>query len=329
MIRSRYMDEWVGLVVVASVVVFLGVALQAGVLRDWFKPVSTLRILLPETGVAGLSVGSDVEVLGTRAGRITRIVIDPSQQMHAEAEIDEQATASIRRDSKAVIRKRFGIAGAAYVEIQGREGPELDWNYAVIQAETERAPTETVGALIDEVRAKVFPMLDDAGRAMDSLAVTMDRVKRGEGNIGRLLSDETLVRSLEKTAAEAQAAAGDVRRIIAQLEPAVGEVNELTRTVNAPDGGVPELLRRADRALTQMQAAMDDLSQAAERTPQIAVNIENATETLPSLLTQAQQTARELEQALAQLRQSWLFGGSNAEADDQAPVRLSPTEVRP
>jgi phospholipid/cholesterol/gamma-HCH transport system substrate-binding protein len=329
MIRSRYMDEWVGLVVVASVIVFLGVALQAGILRDWFKPVSTLRILLPETGVAGLSVGSDVEVLGTRAGRITRIVIDPSQQMHAEAEIDEQATASIRRDSKAVIRKRFGIAGAAYVEIQGREGPELDWSYAVIQAETERAPTETVGALIDEVRAKVFPMLDDAGRAMDSLAVTMERVQRGEGNIGRLLSDETLVRSLETTAAEAQAAAADVRRIIAQLEPAVGGLNELTRTVNAPEGGVPELLRRADRALTSMQTAMDDLSQAAERTPQIALNIESATETLPSLLTQAQQTARELEQALAQLRQSWLFGGNNAEADDQAPVRLSPTEVRP
>ena len=247
MIRSRYMDEWVGLVVVASVIVFLGVALQAGVLRDWFKPVSTLRILLPEAGVAGLSVGADVEVLGTRAGRITRIVIDPSEQMHAEAEIDEQATAFIRRDSKAVIRQRFGIAGAAYVDIQRGTGPELDWSYAVIQAETERAPTETVGALIDEMRAKIFPVLDDAGRAMRSLAVTMERVERGEGNIGRLLSDETLVRNLEATAAEAQAAAADVRRIIAQLEPAVSGFKELADTVNAQEDGVPELLRRADR----------------------------------------------------------------------------------
>src|SRR6185295_546259 len=83
MIRTRYMDEWVGLLVLVSVAVFFGVALQAGVLRDWFKPVSTLRILLPEAGVAGLSVGADVEVLGTKAGTITRVVIDPSQQMYA------------------------------------------------------------------------------------------------------------------------------------------------------------------------------------------------------------------------------------------------------
>ncbi len=329
MIRSRYMDEWVGLVVVASVAVFLGVALQAGFLRDWFKPVSTLRILLPEAGVAGLSVGADVEVLGTRAGRITRIVLDPSEQMHAEAEIDEQATAFIRRDSRAVIRKRFGVAGAAFVDIQRGGGPELDWNYAVIQAETERAPTETVGALIDEVRAKVFPVLDDAGRAMKSLAVTMERVEQGEGNIGRLLSDETLVRSLETTAAEAQAAAADVRRLVAQLEPAIGGINELTTTMNAQEGGVPELLRRADQALTSLQTATRNLSRAAERTPRIARNVENATENLPSLLTQAQQTARELEQTLGQLRRSWLLGGGNAEAAEQPSDRLPATEVRP
>jgi phospholipid/cholesterol/gamma-HCH transport system substrate-binding protein len=329
MIRSRYMDEWVGLVVVASVAVFLGVALQAGFLRDWFKPVSTLRILLPEAGVAGLSVGADVEVLGTRAGRITRIVIDPSEQMHAEAEIDEQATAFIRRDSRAVIRKRFGVAGAAYVDIQRGDGPELDWNYAVIQAETERAPTETVGALIDELRAKVFPVLDDAGRAMKSLAVTMERVEQGEGNIGRLLSDETLVRSLETTAAEAQAAAADVRRIVAQLEPTIGGLNELTATINAQEGGVPELLRRADQALTSLQTATRNLSRAAERTPRIARNVENATENLPSLLTQTQQTARELEQTLGQLRRSWLLGGANAEAAEQPSDRLPATEVRP
>ena len=321
MIRSRYMDEWVGLVVIASVVVFLGVALQAGFLRDWFKPTETLRILLPEAGVAGLSVGADVEVLGTRAGTITRVVIDPRQQMHAQAAIDEQATAFIRRDSRAVIRKRFGVAGAAYVDIQRGDGPELDWNYAVIQAETERAPTETVGALIDEVRAKIFPVLDDAGRAMNSLAVTMKRVEQGEGNIGRLLSDDTLVRDLETTV-------GDVRRLVAQLEPAVGQINELTKTVNAPEGGVPELLRRADQALTSLQSSMRNLSRAAERTPRIARNVESATENIPSLLTQTQQTARELEQALAQLRRSWLLGG-NAAAAEQPSDRLPATEVRP
>src|SRR5262249_12266195 len=38
MIRLRHTDEWVGLLVVAAVAIFIGVALQAGVLRDWFRP---------------------------------------------------------------------------------------------------------------------------------------------------------------------------------------------------------------------------------------------------------------------------------------------------
>src|SRR6266513_5356986 len=158
MIRLRYADEWVGLLVVAVVAAFLGAILHAGVLRDWFRPVSHLRIVLPETGVAGLSVGADVEILGTQAGTVRRIVISPNQQMYAEVDIDDQARAFIRRDSRALIRRRYGVAGAAFVDVSRGTGAELDWNYAVIQAVTERDATDSIGALIDQVREKVFPI---------------------------------------------------------------------------------------------------------------------------------------------------------------------------
>ena len=111
MMRLRHTDEWIGALVLAAVALLLIAALQAGVLRDWFKPTSEVRLVLPTTGVAGLEVGADVEILGTRAGQVKEIVLDPSQQMYAMLEIDEQAKAFIRRDSKAVIRRRFGVAG--------------------------------------------------------------------------------------------------------------------------------------------------------------------------------------------------------------------------
>jgi phospholipid/cholesterol/gamma-HCH transport system substrate-binding protein len=328
MIRLRYMDEWIGLLVVLAIVVFVGVALQAGVLRDWFRPVETLRIVLPETGVAGLSVGAEVEVLGTRAGTIRRVVIEPNQQMYAEAEIDEQATAFIRRDSTAVIRRRFGVAGAAYADITRGTGQELDWTFAVIQAETERAPTETVGALIDEVRAKIFPVLNDAGRAMSALANSIERIEKGEGNVGRLLADDTLMESAEMTIAEAQAAAADVRRVLARLQTVADDAASLTSAATAPEGGVPELLQRTNQALATLQSSMNDLSRATRRLPQIARNVQSGTENLPSLLTQTQQTARRLEELLVQIRGLWLLGGDQA-APPEPAARLPPTEVRP
>jgi len=320
MIRLRHADEWVGLVVIATVVLFIGVILQAGVLREWFRPVSTLRIVLPEAGVAGLSEGADVQVLGTHAGTIRHIVISPNQQMYAEAEIDDQARAFIRRDSQAVIRKAFGVAGAAFVDVTRGSGAALDWRYAVIQASTERDPSESIGALIDQVREKVFPMLDDAGRATHALADTMERIDRGEGNIGVLLKDETLAQNVGDVVAKARTA-------MAQLDNVTRDVAAIVAAANTKDSGVPALLKRTDQTLASLQSAMADLSQGAKRVPQIASNVEGGTENLGGLLVQTQQTAHELELLLTQLRGLWLLGGNGALP--AKPVRLPATEVSP
>ncbi|HYB08955.1 MAG TPA: MlaD family protein [Alphaproteobacteria bacterium] len=328
MIRVRHADEWVGFLVLVTTLVFLGIVLQAGVLRDWFRTVSVLRIVLPETGVAGMAVGADVEVLGTKAGTVRRIVIDPSQQMYAEAEIDDQARAFIRRDSQAVIRRRFGVAGAAFVDISRGTGQPLDWKYAVIQATTERAPTEDVGALIDQVREKVFPILDNFEHATHALADTMERIDKGEGDIGRLLTDESMVRSLENTADEARDAVARVGRITDQLEVASKNVTTLTETLNARNEGVPAVLRRANDSLASLQDATRDLALAMQQAPQITHNVESASRDLPTLIIQVQQTAHELEQLLAQLRSLWLLGGG-ASAPPVPATPLPSTEVRP
>ncbi|MPY73880.1 MAG: MCE family protein [Alphaproteobacteria bacterium] len=313
MIRLRHANEWVGLAVLAAVVLFLGIILQAGVLRDWFRTVHTLRIMLPESGVAGLSSGAEVEVLGTRVGTIRRVVIDPHQKMYAEAELEDQALAFVRRDSKAVIRRRFGVAGAAYVDIARGTGAPLDWQFAVIQGETERAPTESVGALIDEVREKVFPILDDAGRAMRALAETLENVKKGEGNVGRLLVDDTLIKDVEAT--------------IAQARTATEQIAALARTANAQDSGVPVLLSHAEQTLVSLQEIVLTLSKVAQEAPDIARNVESGTRNLGSLLTQTQQTVYTLDQLLTQLRGHWLLGGGDAPLMDSQ--RLPATEVRP
>ena len=327
MIRLRHADEWVGLLVVVAVALFLGVILHAGLLRDWFRPVSHLRIVLPEAGVAGLSVGADVEILGTQAGTVRRIVISPSQQMYADAEIDDQARAFVRRDSHALIRRRYGIAGAAYVDISRGNGGELDWNYAVIQATTERDPTESIGALIDQVREKVFPILDDADRSVTTLADLMERTKKGAGDIGRMLADQTMVRDIEAVVTKADGAVSEFTEIESELQQVARNIKTLSQSVNARDSGVPGLLHRADAALATLQQTMRELDLAAKRAPQIAHNVELGTQDLPGLLTQTQQTARELEQLAAQLRGLWLLGGGGKPAPQSA--RLPTHEVRP
>ena len=326
MIRLRHTDEWIGALVLAAVALLLIAALQAGVLRDWFKPIAELRLVLPSAGVGGLEVGADVEILGTKAGRVREIVLDPNQQMYAMLEIDEQATAFIRRDSKAVIRRRFGVAGAAFVDISRGTGEEMDWTYAVIEAVTERAPTDSVSALIDEARQKVFPILDNANRVTQSLAEVAERINRGEGNVGRLLVDDSMVREAEATVGSAREAVTALNVLMAELQESAGNLSALTQQVSGPDG-VPAVLAQTDQSLATLKKILDDVAVATQRMPAISKNVEGGTANLPALLTQLQVTIQKLDQLVAQLQRSWLLGGGGAQP--QAPTQFSPSQVLP
>ncbi len=322
------LDEIVGAVVLACIGVFIAVLINAGLLKDWFQPSFTLRILLPDEGVSGLAPGAEVQVLGTRAGEVRRIVIDPSQRMHAVARVEDQMRPFIRRDSKVSIRRQFGVAGAAFIDIARGTGPELDWSYAVIAATTDRAATDTLGQMIDEVRAKIAPVLDDvqkavlaftavAQRAIDpagpleqtlsSAAGIAHRVEAGEGVAGRLLANDKMANDLE-------ASLLSVRELAAQLE----------RTSKDPRIG--QILLKTDSVLTSLQATTRNL---ATTMPKITENVTATTDAMPATLLQAQIAAHELELLLGQLRHNWLFGGSGGAPPAPTTRRAPAIEVRP
>jgi phospholipid/cholesterol/gamma-HCH transport system substrate-binding protein len=326
MIRLRHTDEWVGLLVVASVLVFLAAVLEAGVLRTWFRPPAHLQIVLPPSGVGGLAPGAEVQVLGTHAGTIRRVVLNPNQQIYAEADVDRQAEPFIRRDSTAVIRRTFGVAGAAYVDISRGTGPQLDWNYAVINAATEPSPTGTLTAMLNEIHQTIIPVLADAKRTMDALATLTLGLQKGEGTIGQLLTKDTLAQEASQAAATAQQQIAGLSPAIQQLNDAAKQVDALTRVAASPEQGTPELLRRMNSLLISLQSVTRQLARAAPTLPAITHNVAGSTANLPDLLTQTQVTLAELQRLSEQLRRSWLLGGG---ASAPEPRRLPPSQIHP
>ena len=127
--QFRYASRRIGLFVLLALAVFVAAILQAGVLRGLLNPTANLRVIMPAEGLAGLARGSAVEVLGTRAGEVREIVINPTENFHAIVRIDKAMQPFIRSDSKVLIRKQFGIAGAAFLDITRGTGAELDWDY--------------------------------------------------------------------------------------------------------------------------------------------------------------------------------------------------------
>lgn len=306
LLRLRHTDEWVGLLVVLATVMFFGAIFEAGVVRRWLKPDSQLQIVLPQSGFGGLATGADIDVLGTHAGRVTQIVLNPNGEMYAVATIERQSNPYIRRDSRATIRRRYGVAGAAYVDVTRGNGTPLDWNYAVLTATVEPNPADTITTTLNQVKTELLPTLEHARHAMTTLDGIITDIKAGHGSAGRLLTDDTLIRRSEDTVAT-------LRAEIARLSPILERV--------------PGLLVQSHAVLANVQAASGNLKRATPQLPAIARNVAEATGNLPALLTQTQATAAQLEQLVTQLRGTWLLGGSGSVKPD--PLRLPPQEVRP
>jgi phospholipid/cholesterol/gamma-HCH transport system substrate-binding protein len=315
-LRFRYASRRVGALILIALGIFVVAVVEAGVVRDFFKSTLSLRVILPDSGLAGLSAGAKVEILGTDAGQVQEIVIDPKQRFHAVVEIEQSMKPFLRRDSKVFIRKQFGIAGAAYLEITRGQGEPLDWEYAVLTAEADQAPTENVGAILKEVRAKVFPILDELHRTVGAAGDLVGELQSPEGRLQRILTDlNTVTTRLAK-------GEGSVGRLLVDD----GLARDL-ETIGAQSRNLPEMITSAKMALASVRRVMAEVDRTTPELAALVQETSSASIGLPTLLTQSQQTLAELERLLVQLQGVWLLGGTDGGAPE--PSRLSPLEARP
>jgi phospholipid/cholesterol/gamma-HCH transport system substrate-binding protein len=345
----RYANQLVGVIALLTVLMFAVSFLFSGRVRQWLNPGARLKVILPSAGLFGLSEDAVVEILGTKAGHVRRIVIDPQQQMYADVQIQNNMKGFVRSDSSAVIRKRFGVAGDSFLDISRGFKAPLDWEYAVITATADRAPTESVGELLEELRSKIFPMIDDTQSVISALLEVVKQIQnpqgdlqqflgnintisgkisRGEGLAGRLLFEEKLVDDIEQMVVLLKNSMQRLDPLLDNLETTSGNVSQISTRINEQTGDLPEIIRSLKEALVSVQAVMNDLSRATPQLPRIAANVGQATDSLPVLLLQTQQVMAELELLIKQLQSNWLLGGS-APGTQQAPSRISPAEVNP
>ncbi len=340
--KFRYTNETVGLFVLITVLIFVAGLIYSGQIRKWFHPGKTLKVVLPDDGLFGLTQGSAVQILGTRAGRIQDIVINPDQKIYAIASIDSEMAVFIRSDSKATIRKTFGIAGDAFLEITRGSAKPLDWEFAVLSVEADRTTGDTLADLIEELRTKIMPVIDDAHQAMIALTAIArelqdpekgvqklltnlnsiaDKIDSGEGSLGRLLTEDKLIRELEDRVAQ-------VGPILDELEKTIQNVSQFSTEFNVETGDIPQITRSLKKTTASMEIVMQDLSAATPHLPKIAENVADTVDTVPILVLQMQQVMVELERLIQQLQSHWLFGGRSRQPS-QTDNRISPLEVSP
>lgn len=345
----RYASEIVGTFVLVALVIFILALFVGGRVDQWLNPGLDIRVVMPSQGLFGLSRGAKVEILGSSAGEVRDIVIQPDESIYVNAHVIADMSDFVRRDSQVTIKKRFGVAGDSYLEITRGKGAPLDPDYAVLEATTDKAASVSVDQLLAELRDKALPVIDDASSTINSLAALTEQLKdpdgnlqqtlaslntvtermaRGEGAFGRLMVEDALIRELETLTAGLNKTIGGVGPVLDELQVTVGNIAVMSEALREQSESIPDASRRLGSVLDSVDAILADLRRTTPDLPRISRSMADTTESLPVLLIQTQETVAQLELLIRQLRASWIVGGG-AEPPPQPASRISPLEVTP
>ena len=342
----RYMNKAVGSFILITFIIAAVMLFQSGRVQNWFDPGETIKVLLPREGLFGPGEGADATILGTKAGKVTRIVIDPDKRIYADVQIRRDFMSFVRVDSKAFIRKRFGVAGEVYLEITRGTGAQVDWKLAVIEAEADRAPTETLQVVVEELQDQILPAIKDTRQSILSWKKLADKLNdpqgdfsrlvtnlnsvsakfdRGHGSFGKLLTDDTLVRELEELVGNLRMSLGRIAPVLEELQKTSKNITQMTVALSSESKELPELTRQIKQTLASLSNLLGDLKMTTKDLPGITKSVSQTTENLPALVLQSQETMRELEKLIKQLQSHWLMG--KAAREQETPKRISPVEA--
>ena len=264
--KFRYVNEIVGAFVLLVIAALVTGIILAGRAQEWFEQVHTIRIDFPEEGSLGLQRGAEVQILGTTVGRVGRIRVKDNGSMSTTLTIREAFIRFVRADSRVLVKKKFGVAGDAYVEITQGRGPPLDED-AVLLAAKDTELTEIAQDILKQVQDAILPLLEEHTQlaaelrsptgSLMKLLVNMETLSSGlvagEGSAGQLLRDPAVAQEIERILAQVSAILKDVQATVARLPPMAETVG---REVDSLPGAVAqsqETLREAERLIEGVQ----------------------------------------------------------------------------
>jgi phospholipid/cholesterol/gamma-HCH transport system substrate-binding protein len=281
--KFRRVNEITGTFVLVVVAVLIAAVVWTGRSQRWFRSNIALRIVLPETGAAGIRQGSEVYFLGTLVGTVSDVILDEKGRMEAEANVRRDFFLFVRADSAAIVKKKFGVAGDSFFEItRGKGQPLPEKNASIVCNEQFQSALE---AAVEEVRHEAMLMLKKVNGGLDTwtklgvdlgetqqhlnqLAVRLEGmaagVEAGKGTVGKLMTETAIADEAQKLVARANEAMSELRGMVTNLNVAVRNIQDGTARLPEITGAVADEAKDLPGLVQQTQTSMRELERMIE-----------------------------------------------------------------
>jgi len=158
------------------------------------------NIIVKFNFASGIGSSAPVRLAGVGVGQVQSVRIiysEEDKRSHAEIHAWIQSDAKVEEDSKVTINT-LGLLGEKYLEIfPGTPGKPFLKNGAVLRGD-------------DPVMME--KLTENLVNLSDSVTVIVDRLKKGEGTIGKLLTEDAIYMDLKSTAANFKEFSEDLKK---------------------------------------------------------------------------------------------------------------------
>jgi phospholipid/cholesterol/gamma-HCH transport system substrate-binding protein len=281
----------VGIFVIAGLLLFAIGLFMIGDRRMAFATKFTLYTQFAR--ITGLQPGAIVRVSGAKAGSVIQILPPgrPSEKFRVQLEIIEDLHQLVRTDSVATIETE-GLVGGTFLGIGGGSdqappappdstirGKEPFALADLLQqmSETIKGVNATILSVQQELESGIAAITQTVNNANDLIATVRDDIKimtsagarisvnaseisealrKGEGTLGKFLTDDTLYRRATSVAAQADEITSSAREVIEQARKVLSDF----QSKNGPVAGLTANLRQTmDDARSAMTSFADNM----------------------------------------------------------------------
>jgi len=300
-----------GLFILIGTLLFIAVFYIIGSSSKMFSKVTTIHSAFKE--VQGLRTGDHVRFSGIIIGTVDNMQIISDTSIMVDMGIDRKMVKFIRKDSKAEIKPE-ALIGAKMVVIHS--------GTALVEHIREGDYLESVESMHFE--AIFHDLSKDLKKSMEiitNLVEITEKINEGEGNMGRLLNDSSIVIKLDQTADNFVVTSKNLKILTNQLNNRDSDIGQLMYR-NDITNQIDSILLKVDQVAANTEIASSNLATTTAELSQTASAINHGdgainkvlydtafADTIGYTIDNLNQTLVEFKKVAENMQHKRLFGG--------------------
>jgi phospholipid/cholesterol/gamma-HCH transport system substrate-binding protein len=256
----------VGIFTLLGLAIFIITILTLGSQRKTFEKSITVKSFFEN--VNGLQKGNNIWFSGVKVGVIKKVLITGKGLVEVDMNIEQQSKQFIRKDAKAKL-STDGLIGNKIIEIYGGTLTAAEIESGDILATDKLLSTDAMLNTLSQNN-------DNLLRITNDFKIISSRLVKGEGSIGKLLTDETMVNQINATTSTLQNTARNLERLSHNVSAYAAKLSN--------KGTLANDLVTDTVIFSRLRETVSQLQQVANTSQAAISNLENAGSTLNNRL---------------------------------------------